>query len=161
MSFFDPDLEYDPVVIRNNRLHVGCIFCQPADFSANLDSVIQPGAEWGRLSLQCTRQASILHRASSRDMNPFSFRHSCRSLPLNDSTVASSVGVPGREKFIRFPRSYPTCPAFSLQIQSRYQFSATEARDLRAQWCSASLRPPLSADFGPRSSPDIRVCRDQ
>lgn len=52
------------------------------------------------------RQASILHRASSRDMNQFSFRHSCRSLPLNDSTVALSVGVPGREKSIRIPRLY-------------------------------------------------------
>ena len=47
-----------------------------------------------------------MHRASSRDMNQFSFRHSCRSLPLNDCTVALSVGVLGREKSIRIPRSY-------------------------------------------------------
>jgi len=52
------------------------------------------------------RQASILHRASSRDMNQFSFRHSCLNLPLKDSTVALSVGVPGREKSILIPRSY-------------------------------------------------------
>ena len=52
------------------------------------------------------RQASILHRASSRDMTPFSFRHSCRNLPLKDSTVALSVGVPGREKSILMPLSY-------------------------------------------------------
>jgi hypothetical protein len=42
-----PDPEYDPVIIRNNRLHVGCVFWQPADFSANSD----PSAEWGRLWL--------------------------------------------------------------------------------------------------------------
>ncbi|HED2547844.1 TPA: VENN motif pre-toxin domain-containing protein [Raoultella planticola] len=47
----DPDPEYAPVIIRNNRLHVGCIFRQPADFSANSDGVIQPSAEWGRLWL--------------------------------------------------------------------------------------------------------------
>lgn len=47
------------------------------------------------------RQASILHRASSKDINQFSFRHSCRNLPLKDSTVALSVGVPGREKSIQ------------------------------------------------------------
>ncbi|WP_423775566.1 IS1096 element passenger TnpR family protein [Cedecea davisae] len=37
----DPDPEYAPVIIRNNRLHVGCMFWQPADFSANSDGVIQ------------------------------------------------------------------------------------------------------------------------
>lgn len=47
----DPDPEYDPAVIRNNRLQSGCIFWQPADFSANSDGVIQPSAEWGRLWL--------------------------------------------------------------------------------------------------------------
>ncbi|MGQ6363736.1 hypothetical protein ACUN6D_27010, partial [Serratia sp. IR-2025] len=36
----DPDPEYAPVIIRNNRLHVGCMFWQPADFSANSDGVI-------------------------------------------------------------------------------------------------------------------------
>lgn len=41
----DPDPEYAPVIIRNNRLHVGCMFWQPADFSANSDGVIQPCAE--------------------------------------------------------------------------------------------------------------------
>lgn len=41
----DPDPEYAPVIIRNNRLHVGCMFWQPADFSANSDGVIQPSAE--------------------------------------------------------------------------------------------------------------------
>ena len=106
MSVCDPAPGYDPVVIRNNRLQSGCIFWQPADFSANSDGVIRPGAEWGRLWLQCMRQAPSLHRASSRDMNPFPFRHSWRSLPLNDATVALSVGVPGREKSVRIPRSY-------------------------------------------------------
>ncbi len=47
-----------------------------------------------------------MHRASSRDMNQLSFRHSCHSLPLKDSTVALSVGVPGREKSILMPLSY-------------------------------------------------------
>ena len=47
----DPDPEYAPVIIRNNRLHIGCVFWQPADFSANSDGVIQPCAEWGRFWL--------------------------------------------------------------------------------------------------------------
>lgn len=47
----DPNPEYDPVIIRNNRPHVGGVFWQPADFSANSDGVIQPSAEWGRLWL--------------------------------------------------------------------------------------------------------------
>lgn len=55
----------------------------------------------------------------------------------------------------------PICPAFSQPIQSNYRFSATVVRDVWAQWCSASLRPLLSADSGPRRSPDIRACRDQ
>lgn len=35
----DFDAEYDPVIIRNNRLQVGCIFWQ----SVNLDGAIQVG----------------------------------------------------------------------------------------------------------------------
>lgn len=106
MSSSDPDPEYDLSIIRNNRLQVGCLFWQPAEFLANSDGVIQPSAVWGRLWLLCMRQASILHRASSIEINQFSFRHSCRSLPLHDSTVVLSVGVPGREKSIRISRSY-------------------------------------------------------
>lgn len=52
------------------------------------------------------RQASILHRALSRDMNQFSFRHSYSSLPLKGSTVVLSVRVPSREKSILMPLSY-------------------------------------------------------
>ena len=63
---FDPLPVCNPFIIRNNWLHSGCIFWQPADFSANSEGVIQPSAEWVRLRLQCMRQASILHRASSR-----------------------------------------------------------------------------------------------
>jgi len=47
--------------------------------------------------------ASILHRASAGDMNPFSYRPPWRNLPLNDSTVALSDGVPGREKSLFIP----------------------------------------------------------
>lgn len=47
----DPDPEYVPGIIRNNRLQVGCLFWQPTDFSANSDWVIQPSTEWGRLLL--------------------------------------------------------------------------------------------------------------
>lgn len=59
---------------------------------------------------------SILLRASFSDMNPFSFRHSRRNLPLYNSTVALSVGVPGREKSIRIPRSYTHLSSIFLQI---------------------------------------------
>lgn len=45
MSVGGPDPEYAPGIIRNNRPHVGCIFWQPADFSANTDGVIQSSAE--------------------------------------------------------------------------------------------------------------------
>lgn len=31
--------------------------------------------------------------ASSSDMNQFSFKHSCRNLPLKDSSVVLSVGI--------------------------------------------------------------------
>ena len=47
----DPLPVCDPFIIRNNRLHSGCIFWQPADFSANSEGVIQPREEWGRLWL--------------------------------------------------------------------------------------------------------------
>ena len=50
-----PDIDPLPVcvpfIVRNNRLHVGCIFWQPADFSTNSEGVIQPSEEWGRLWL--------------------------------------------------------------------------------------------------------------
>lgn len=47
----DPDPVCDPFIIMNNRLHSGCIFWQPADFSAHSEGVIQPSAKWGRLWL--------------------------------------------------------------------------------------------------------------
>lgn len=105
-------------------------------------------------------QASILHRASSRDMYQSLFSHSCCRLPLNDSTVALSLGVPGLEKSIWPSPSYTNLSSIFQQIQSRYEFSATVVRDVWGQWCS-SLRSPLSADSGPRRSQEIRVCRDQ
>ena len=45
-----------------------------------------------------SRQDSTFSSASSRDRNQFSFRHSCRNLPLNASMKALSVGLPGRLK---------------------------------------------------------------
>ncbi len=104
------------------------------------------------------RQASILHRASSRDMNQFSFRHSCRSLPLKDSPVALSVGVPGREKSILMPLSYTHLSSIFLQIQSRYRFSTTAVTDALALCCSAFLPLLLNADSAPHRSPGIREC---
>lgn len=78
------------------------------------------------------RQASILHCASSRDMNHFSFRNSWRSLPLNDFTVALSVGVPGREKSIRIPCSYTHLssifPANSEQLSDFSNFGKGRLR---------------------------------
>lgn len=43
----EPEPVYEPFIMRNNRLHSGCIFWQPA----NSEGVIQPSAEWGRLWL--------------------------------------------------------------------------------------------------------------
>lgn len=126
----DPDPEYDSVIIRKKWLHVGCVFWQPADFSANSEGVIQPSAEWGRLWFQYMRQASILHCASSRDINQFSFRHPCRNLPLMNSTVALSVGVPVCEKSILMPLLYTHLSSIFLQIQNHYLYSSTEVNDV-------------------------------
>ena len=49
--------------------------------------------------MKSRRHASSLARASSRDKNQCVFRHSSRSRPLNDSTNALSVGLPGRLAF--------------------------------------------------------------
>lgn len=43
---------------------------------------------------KCMYQASILRCASSRNINPFSSKHSCRSLPLKDSAVTLFVVFP-------------------------------------------------------------------
>lgn len=45
--YTDPLPVFDPFIISNIRLQSGCIFWQPADFSANSDGVIQPSAKWG------------------------------------------------------------------------------------------------------------------
>ena len=44
--------------------------------------------------------------ASARVANQCASRHSARSVPLNDSTCALSVGLPGREKSIGTPARY-------------------------------------------------------
>ena len=49
-------------------------------------------------SLYCRRHASILLLASASDKNQCASRHSSRKRPLNNSTKALSVGLPGREK---------------------------------------------------------------
>ncbi|KWE93262.1 hypothetical protein WT54_05690 [Burkholderia territorii] len=53
-----------------------------------------------RLSLYSTRHRSICSLASASDVNQCTFRHSLRSVPLNESTNALSVGLPGRLKAI-------------------------------------------------------------
>lgn len=102
-----------------------------------------------------------MHRASSIDINQFSFRHSCRSLPLNDSTVALSVGVPGREKSIRISRSYTHLSSIFQQIQNHYLFSGAVVAVASALCYSASQPLLRTAGSGPRRSPDIRACRDR
>ena len=46
-------------------------------------------------------QASMSCLASVSVANQCTSKHSARSVPLNDSTYALSVGFPGREKSIR------------------------------------------------------------
>ncbi len=56
--------------------------------------------------MQSRRHASIVLLASARDRNQRVFRHSSRNRPLNDSTKALSVGLPGRKKSSVTPVSY-------------------------------------------------------
>ena len=53
---------------------------------------------WGRSSLYSFLQASILSRASASEVNHEALSSSFRTLALNDSMKALSVGVAGREK---------------------------------------------------------------
>lgn len=62
------------------------------------DRGIFPIALCGRSSLYCLRQRSSFSQASSSDRNQCVFTHSLRSLLLNASMNALSVGLPGREK---------------------------------------------------------------
>ncbi|MCS2164484.1 hypothetical protein [Scandinavium manionii] len=43
-EFEDFCLDVFEYTLRKRNIHVGCIFWQPADFSANSDEVIQPSA---------------------------------------------------------------------------------------------------------------------
>ncbi len=58
-------------------------------------------ARCGRLSSYSCRQVSIRSLASCSDSNQWALRHSRRSVALNDSTWALSVGFPDLEKSIR------------------------------------------------------------
>jgi hypothetical protein len=62
--------------------------------------VFAAALEGGRLSLYSRLQASMTCLASVSVANQCTSKHSARSVPLNDSTCALSVGFPGREKSI-------------------------------------------------------------
>lgn len=84
--------------------------CTPAGYDDNF--IAEPGALMCLLRAVSRRlfyQAGDLlsvYSFLSLTPPPFSFRHSSRNLPLKDSTVALSVGVPGREKSILMPLLY-------------------------------------------------------
>jgi len=59
-----------------------------ANCSANCRGVKSPSELCGRNSLYSSRHISIFSRASSIDKNQFTFRHSSRKVPLNDSIIA-------------------------------------------------------------------------
>ena len=49
------------------------------------------------------RYSSVFFRASSKDGNQLSLRHSARSLASKDTIMALPVGSPGRMKFSSTP----------------------------------------------------------
>ena len=72
--------------------------------AANSAGVLSPSELCGRSVLYSLLQSSKFDFASSSLSNQCVFKHSSRSLPLNDSTKALSVGLPGREKHNFTPR---------------------------------------------------------
>lgn len=91
-----PALEFSGV-----RAHTGGGADEP--FNSDIGALL-PIALCGRTSLSSLRQSSSFTRASSGLMNQCVFKHSARSLPLNDSIKLLSVGLPGREKSRMTPR---------------------------------------------------------
>jgi hypothetical protein len=131
----------DPAIIRNNRLHSGCIFWQPEDFRQ-----IRGGHP-----AQCKMGTTLVIVYARLDFAPCILqRHEpvlvqafLPHLPLKDSTVALSVDVPGMRSGSLLLCHTPTCPAFFMQIQNHYRLSATVVKDARALYCPVS-QPLLS-----------------
>src|SRR5713226_5197705 len=96
LFLYHPESESSAVwLLVNSRL--------AANSQAISFGVLSPSARWGRLSLYSRRQVSIICFASASVANQWASKHSDRSVPLNDSTYALSVGFPGREKSICTP----------------------------------------------------------
>ena len=92
-----------------------------------------PMAPCGRSSLQYLHQSSNFSCASASVGNHWAFRHSARKRPLNASTNALSVSLPGREKSgmangilrkirvlcpVRLPRNRPLMNQAGLMISN-------------------------------------------
>src|SRR5690606_19284672 len=78
-----------------------------------------PSELCGRNSLYSLRQASIFSRASSRERNQCTFRHSSRKLPLNDS-IFMDQNILDKEITGRIISFELPCKHFSLNGQIYY-----------------------------------------
>jgi len=83
-----PDHEYAPAIIRNIRLHVGCMFWQLAVLSANSVGVIQASEPPSKTKLL------LFRRKPSHDLTPLSIQVTkCLISTINLGTESYSLHI--------------------------------------------------------------------